>query len=143
MMLLTSALNAESSVSAILRSKVDAAFSLTSSMPGTIIVNVAGNGQNIGELTFGSNIPGAWRIAISSENGGALVRDGGAERFPYRFNFGSDIRNFDLSSNLVVDFSGPRAPRSVSLSLEYTSAFSLGIPMGTYRDTITITLSAL
>lgn len=136
-------LHAETSVSALLRSSIDPTFALSTSMPGTIVVNVAGTNQNIGDLTFSSNIPGTWRISISSENGGALVRDGGAERFPYRFNFGADVRNHDLNSNLVLDYYGPRAPRAVSLSLDFSPAFSLGIPTGTYRDTITITLSAL
>lgn len=136
-------LHAQSSVSSLLRSTVNTSFTLSTSLPGTIVVNVAGNSQNIGELTFSSNIPGAWRISISSENAGALVRDGGSERFPYRFNFGAEASNHDLSSALILEYYGPRAPRSVSLSLDYSSAISLGIPTGTYRDTIMITLSAL
>lgn len=136
-------LGAEDRLTTVLRSNVDANFFLTSSMLGTVVVNVGATGQNIGELTFSSNIPGAWRISIASQNGGAMVRDGGAERFPYRFNFGAERRNQDLNSNLIIEYFGPKSPTTVSLSLDYSPAFSLGIPTGTYRDTIVITLSAL
>ncbi|TXT49557.1 MAG: hypothetical protein FD137_635 [Spirochaetes bacterium] len=137
-----SSLYGETSISTRLTSKIEPAFTLATSLPGTVVVNVTGTSQNIGDLIIGSNIPGTWRISISSENGGALVRDGGSERFPYRFNFGADIRGHDLSSSLVMEYFGPRAPMSVSLSLDYVSAFSLSIPAGTYRDTIVITMSA-
>jgi hypothetical protein len=123
----------------VIRALVGADLTITTTMPSTKDINPGLTSATLGDVTISSNIAGAWRIVFNSANGGAMVRSGGAERYPYTLNFGDTIGH-NLVANLTINKNTTQAATTTTVSISYQTAASLSLPAGTYEDTITISL---
>jgi hypothetical protein len=126
----------------VIRALVGADLTITTTMPSEININPGLTSAILGNVTISSNIAaGGWRIVFNSANGGAMVRNGGTERYPYTLNFGDTI-GYNLVTDLTISKNTTQAATTTTVSISYQTAASLSLPAGTYEDTITISLLA-
>jgi len=129
-------------VSFNLQSIVGADLNITTTIPGTKAVDPTTTATSIGTVTISSNLA-SWTITISSLHDGDMKRVGGTEVYPYLFSFGTVAVDHDLATDLVITKTAPQNATNVTLSISHQTAVTLGLPAGTYEDTITVALAAL
>jgi hypothetical protein len=140
---LTAAIFAQESVTTRVTAIVGANLTVTTTMSATTTIDPALTSATLGNVTISSNLSGGWKITVNSLNGGAMVRQGGTERYPYLLNFGTFATAQNLATDLVLNRTGIQTGTTSALSITYSTAASLSLPAGTYEDTLTISLAAL
>ena len=134
--------------SKIIQSVVPETLSISSNMPSTTTVDVFSTSQTaLGFISVFSNSPGNWSITFSSTNAGSMkgVTADNTDVYPYTLKFGTKS-NINLATPYTVEFSGETTADGAvwALGIEFQNFWNLASPISpdTYRDTITITISA-
>jgi len=130
---------AATEVSTILQATVGASLSSTTTIPGTKALDPTQTSATLGNVTISSNVSN-WKIVFHSANGGKMVYS--TNNYPYLLNFGSTT-GIDLSTDYEIIKTAPQTATTTSVSVTYQTAAALGLPAGTYEDTLTISLVAL
>lgn len=130
---------AATEVSTILQATVGASLSITTTIPGTKALDPTQTSATLGNVTISSNVSN-WKIVFHSANGGKMVYS--TNNYPYLLNFGSTT-GIDLSTDYEIIKTAPQTATTTSVSVTYQTAAALGLPAGTYEDTLTISLVAL
>ncbi len=130
---------AATEVSTILQATVGASLSITTTIPGTKALDPTQTSATLGNVTISSNVSN-WKIVFHSANGGKMVYS--TNNYPYLLNFGS-LTGIDLSTDYEIIKTAPQTATTTSVSVTYQTAAELGLPAGTYEDTLTISLVAL
>ena len=134
---------AATEVQTTIQATIGADLSITTNIPGTKAIDITVASTTLGSVTISSNLT-SWKIVISSENGGKMIRVGGTEEYPYLLNFGA-VTGIDLATDYEIIKSAPQSPTASNVVVTYTKAAELvpALPAGTYEDTLTISLVAL
>ncbi len=130
---------AATEVSTVLQATVGASLSITTTIPGTKALDPTQTSATLGNVTITSNVSN-WKIVFHSANGGKMVYS--TNNYPYLLNFGSTT-GIDLSTDYEIIKTAPQTATTTSVSVTYQTAATLGLPAGTYEDTLTISLVAL
>ncbi len=130
---------AATEVSTILQATVGASLSITTTIPGTKALDPTQTSATLGNVTISSNVSN-WKIVFHSANGGKMVYL--TNNYPYLLTFGSTT-GIDLSTDYEIIKTAPQTATTTSVSVTYQTAADLGLPAGTYEDTLTISLVAL
>lgn len=134
---------AQESVTTKVTAIVGASLTITTTMSATTSIDPALTSATLGTVTISSNLTGGWKITVNSLNAGAMLRSGGTDRYPYLLNFSSFAIDQNLATDLVITRTGVQTGTTSTISITYSTASSLGLPAGTYEDTLTISLAAL
>ena len=134
---------AATQVDTTIQATIGADLSITTTIPGTKAIVITADSTTLGSVTISSNLT-SWKIVISSENGGKMIRVGGTEEYPYLLNFGA-VTGIDLATDYEIIKSAPQSPTASNVVVTYTKAAELvpALPAGTYEDTLTISLLAI
>jgi hypothetical protein len=90
-----------------------------------------------------SNSASGYKILLSSENSGQLVRDGGSEYVAYTAKYdGSAVTLSSTAQNAKVVSSGGVHSDSSTVSISYTGQAATSMIAGSYSDTLTLTIQA-
>jgi hypothetical protein len=130
---------AATEVSTVLQATVGASLSITTTIPGTKALDPTQTSATLGNVTITSNVSN-WKIVFHSANGGKMVYS--TNNYPYLLNFGS-LTGIDLSTDYEIVKTAPQTATTTTVSVTYQTAAALGLPAGTYEDTLTISLVAL
>ncbi|MCE1206628.1 MAG: hypothetical protein LWX00_04405 [Spirochaetia bacterium] len=116
-------------------------------LPVTTVDVFNKSSSTLGYITIFSNRTGTWSITVTSQNGSKMVgtTPGNPDTYPYTLRFGP-TQNINLASPYVANFAGPTSQRGLvyEIGLVYENFWDLQEPVApdTYRDVITITISA-
>lgn len=131
---------AATEVSTVLQATVGASLSITTTIPGTKALDPTQTSATLGNVTITSNVSN-WKIVFHSANGGKMVYS--TNNYPYLLNFGTTT-GIDLSTgDYEIVKTAPQTATTTTVSVTYQTAAALGLPAGTYEDTLTISLVAL
>jgi hypothetical protein len=130
---------AATEVSTVLQATVGASLSITTTIPGIKALDPTQTSATLGNVTITSNVSN-WKIVFHSANGGKMVYS--TNNYPYLLNFGS-LTGIDLSTDYEIVKTAPQTATTTTVSVTYQTAAALGLPAGTYEDTLTISLVAL
>lgn len=136
------------SVSTVIQGVVPEMLTVATDMTAATNIDIFNSTSTIlGYINIFSNRVGTWTITIASTNGGAMagVSSGNRDRYPYTLKFGT-IENISLATPFVFDASGKTTSEGsrFALGIDYKNFWDLTTPISpdTYRDTITVTISA-
>lgn len=136
------------SVSTIVEGVVPELLTIASDLlPVTTIDVFNTSSSTLGYITIFSNRAGSWSITVTSQNGSKMVGSNpvNPDTYPYTFRFGP-TQNINLASPYIANFAGPTAQKGLiyEIGLVYENFWDLQNPVSpdTYRDVITITISA-
>lgn len=116
-------------------------------LPVTTIDVFNSSFSTLGHITIFSNRAGSWSITITSQNGSKMIgtNPGNVDTYPYTLTFGP-VQNINLTTPYIANFAGPTAQKGLvyEIGLMYENFWDLQEPVApdTYRDVITITISA-
>lgn len=128
----------------LLKGVVPAVLSISvtaESVAANLPLNTTQNNTKIATVNEKSNAANGYKVTISSQNQGKLVRSGGNQQFPYTLNYNNQTIN--LSSQAVLNNSGNTATSvNRDLKISYTGQSEESMVAGDYVDTITFSIAA-
>lgn len=121
---------------------------ITSALPTSTTIDVAGTSSSIGSLTITSNTTGNWSISVTSTHSGNMVGDNTAGLYPYKITLAPStgtaiFENQSIGTGLSTTLTTGVGAVTYNLTALYSTASSLGLAADTYRDSVTVTVAAL
>lgn len=121
---------------------------VTGALPASTGIDVTATSASLGSITILSNTAGNWQISVSSTHNGVMVGDNLAGNYPYKITLapssGSAIfTNQSIGTGLSTTLTTGIGSVTYNLTALYATASSLSLAADTYRDAITVTVTAL
>lgn len=134
-----------STANLVLKGTVPAIYDLklvSETISSTLRLDQTQNDLKVATVTETSNAKNGYKVSISSDNKGQLVRVGGSEKFGYQLKY--DNQQITLSGNAVeVRNSNPELTGRIRpVTISYTGVPSAQMISGEYTDNVVFTIAA-